>query len=151
MDSARVRRRLLTVMRLLAQPAAAQVGHLRRLGVDDCAEELRHEYEDALAAAEAFIESSEASRSQTEALRALSAHFHAMKLRNTPQLWTNRAIHRAPEWSQVRELAAQVLAAFGAWPRRWGKARWRAIRNGTDPPRRTWLLLWLVMSWPGVV
>ncbi len=149
MDSERVRRRLLTVIRLLAQPAAAQVGHLTRLGVEDCAEELRHEYEDALAAADAFIESNEVSRPQIEALRTLSAHFHAMKLGNTPQLWTNRAIHRAPEWSQVRELAAHVLVAFGAWPRRWGKVRWQEIRRGADRARRACLLLWLIMSWPG--
>jgi hypothetical protein len=150
MDSPRVRRRLLTVIRLLAQPAAAQVAYLKRLRVDDGAEELRHQYEEALGAAEGFLGSCEVSAPQAEALRTLSAYFQAMKVRNTPPLWTDRAIHHAPEWAQVRELAAHALVAFGAWPRRWGKARWRAIRDSAHASRRIWLLLWSLGSWLGL-
>jgi hypothetical protein len=147
MDSERVRRRLLTVIRLLAQPAATQITHLNRLGVDDGAGELRHQYEEALEAAADFLGRGGVSGPQAQALRTLSAHFHAMQLRNTPQLWTNRALHRAPEWSQVRELAAHVLVAFDAWPRRWGKARWRAIRDRAESSRQTGLLFLLLGSW----
>lgn len=125
-------RRLLTVIRLLAQPASAQIKQLTRLGVTEYADELRLQYEDAIAAAGKFLQSS-ASPAQVTATQTLSAHFRALTARKTPQLWTERALRRTPEWGQVRDLAAEVLEAFDAWPRRWGKARRRTIRAEANP------------------
>lgn len=98
-------------------------------------EELRLEFEDAMIGALSFV-GREVSAQQAKRLHALMAQLHAMAPRERAHLWSERALRRAPEWADVRELAAAALIEFDAWPRNWGKGRRRAIRSGADAARK---------------
>ena len=135
MTFVRARLRLLSALRELARPAGAQLTHLMRLGVEGLVEELRLQFEDAMIGALPFV-GREVSASQAKQLHALMAQLHAMATREQAHLWSERALRRAPEWADVRELAAASLVEFDAWPRNWGKGRRRAIRAGADTTRR---------------
>lgn len=132
----RVRDRLIRSLRLLAQPAPVQMSHLRRrVGPEDGGDELRLQYEDTMESARLFT-GRDIGPAQAERLQALTAQFRAMAARDSAQLWTHRALRRSSEWARVRELAAQALVAFDAWPRRWGKGRRRAIHADAEAAKR---------------
>jgi hypothetical protein len=131
----RVRRRLLSALRLLAQPASTQIAQLSRLGLKDGVEELRLKYEDAVAGIHPFI-GDELSAEQAERLGALAKYLQAMGARERSLLWSDQALRRAAEWTRVRELAAEALVGLDAWPRSWGKGRRRSIRASANAAKR---------------
>lgn len=137
MSFERARDHLLRSLRLLAQPAPTQMSHLRRqVGDADCGDELRHAFESAMQGARAFIGRG-IEPSQAEPLQALTVHFRTMAAHDrSHQLWTDRALRNSADWARIRELAAQALIAFDAWPRRWGKGRRRAIRASAEAAKR---------------
>jgi triphosphoribosyl-dephospho-CoA synthetase len=135
MSFLRVRLRLLSALRELARPATAQLSHLRRRGLEDSVDELRLHYEEAMAGAAPFM-GQEVSSAQAERLRVLTTRLHTMATRDQTHLWSERALRLAPEWADVRELAAAALMEFDAWPRNWGKGRRRAIRASADAARK---------------
>lgn len=131
-----IRDRLLRSLRLLAQPASVQISRSRRRGSpEDCGDELRLQYEDTMEGARPFL-GRDIEPAQAERLHALTMYFRAMVGSQTSQLWTDRALRHSPEWARVRELAAEALVAFGAWPRRWGKGRRRAIHASAEAAKR---------------
>ena len=131
----RARRRLLSALRLLAQPASTQMAQLVGLGLKDSVEELQLQYDDAVADVQPFI-GDEFSAEQAERFVALTKYLHAMAARERSQLWSEQALRRSAEWTRVRELAAEALVGLGAWPRGWGKGRRRSIRASADAAKR---------------
>lgn len=97
MSFKRFRLRLLSALRVLAQPAPAQVSHLARLGLDGCADELRLQYEEAIADAEPFV-GCELSAAQAKTLRALAIQLCAMAVGDKAHLWKERSLQRSVEW-----------------------------------------------------
>ena len=98
-------------------------------------EELRLEFEDAMIGALSFLGRA-VSASLAKRLHALMAQLDAMATREQAHLLSERALRRAPEWADVRQLAAEALMEFDAWPRNWGKGRRRAIRSSADAARK---------------
>lgn len=134
MSATRTRIRLLRTLRLLARPATAQIAHLRQLDAGESIDELRLQYDEAMAA-ETAADPSTVSPQQAIALAALTAHLQAMARESGRHLWNERALRHAAEWAHVRELAASALDEFEAWPRRWGKARRRMVRKANTSER----------------
>ncbi len=131
----RPRLRLLSALRELARPAGAQLTRLMRLGADGSVEELRLQFEEAMVGTLPFL-GREVSGLQAKRLHALMTQLDTMATREQAHLWSERALRRAPEWADVRELAAAALMEFDAWPRNWGKGRLRAIRSSADAARK---------------
>lgn len=88
----------------LAAPAVEQEAFLRELGTAPSADELALEFSDALMVEKGALE--DAVRS---AAVQLDEHLTALSGPQNASVWTVAALHAAPEWARVRELAAETL------------------------------------------
>ena len=50
---------------------------------------------------------------QRDPIDAIDHHLARMSGTHNAALWTDEALHEAPEWNEVRQLARHALAAFG--------------------------------------
>jgi hypothetical protein len=97
---------LKTALKQLAMDAAEQEAYLSRLGVLPSTDELALELDDARLGI--TLDDVEA----TSLLERLDAHLEKMSGEEHAGLWTVDALRTAPEWIEVRRLAAQVLRAL---------------------------------------
>lgn len=93
-------------LKQLAADAAEQEAYLSRLGVLPSIDELALELDDAMLGI--TLDDAEPRR----LLERLDAHLDQMSGAENARLWTVAALRTAPEWIEVRKLAAQVLLAL---------------------------------------
>jgi hypothetical protein len=87
----------------LAWSALEQERYLAGLGTSPSVDELVLEFSDAFE-----VERFELGRAEAAA-RALDDYLKTLSDSNRDDLWVRRALHDAPEWKRVRELASDVL------------------------------------------
>jgi hypothetical protein len=95
----------------LASSAQEQESYLVKLGTAPSADELALEYSDALELVQADLD-----ETVRGAARQLDRYLEEISGREHAELWTVAALHVAPEWMHVRELASSVLELLGSDP-----------------------------------
>jgi hypothetical protein len=90
----------------LASPADAQIAYLHGIGVGGLADELALEFEDLLATHRTTLGPA------GQVLTELDQVLERMSGEANAHLWTDLALQSAPEWREVRDLAAQALTAL---------------------------------------
>ena len=94
----------------LAAPADQQVAYLKRLGTAPCADELALELNYIVAMLDQFVAQGLLSPVQASAIQAVDQKLDQMSGSQNDELWWEEALHRRPEWAEVRRLAATALA-----------------------------------------
>lgn len=91
----------------LASPAAVQESYLQQLGTTPSADELALEFSDALGVLRDELDAA----ARGAALR-LDWYLEGISGSENTEIWTVAALHTAPEWEHVRELASFVLRSL---------------------------------------
>lgn len=92
----------------LSLSAKEQEAYLRQLGTAPSADELALEFSDALGLVQEQLDED----ARTASSR-LDRHLEEMSGGERAELWTVAALHAAPEWTRVRQLAHEALRALG--------------------------------------
>jgi hypothetical protein len=113
-EGASVSRRQLLIdsLDVLASPAEVQLEHLRAFfGSWECGtvDELGLEYDDIAPAAGDMVDHGEITPSQSEAVTRLNQYLDSFSGQANAHLWSVDALFSAPEWEEVRRLAATCL------------------------------------------
>jgi len=93
----------------LASAADEQEAYLRQLGTAPSADELALEFTDALMVEKTHLDEGE----RTAALH-LDEYLSQISGEENAELWTIAALHHAPEWAHVRDLANDLLRRMNA-------------------------------------
>lgn len=88
----------------LRSSAKNQEAYLRQLGTAPSADELALEFSDAFGVLEGELD-----EPAFAAASRLDSYLEEMSSSEHAELWTIRALHTAPEWAHVRELAEEAL------------------------------------------
>src|SRR5579863_3842993 len=94
---------------LLAAPPATQLNHLNALGLPGGIDELALEYDDIAAAADGLFQAGEIDNRLRDCVKQLTSFLGQFGGQENALLWTPEAIHSAPQWDQVRRMAADCL------------------------------------------
>jgi hypothetical protein len=94
---------------LLASPPRVQLEHLKALGVPEGIDELALEYDDIAASAESMFKEGELDNHQCNCVKQLNEFLAQFSGQNHADLWTPEALSSAPQWEQVRRMAADCL------------------------------------------
>ncbi|HEY2352913.1 MAG TPA: hypothetical protein VGH83_10385 [Candidatus Acidoferrum sp.] len=82
---------------------------MKTLGIPEGVDELALEYDDIAAAADSMCEGGEIDIQERDCVIKLNAFLSEFGGQNKAHLWTPEALHSAPEWEQVRRMAADCL------------------------------------------
>jgi len=108
-DQAQFRRWILAVLEGVAADSIRQVRYLRSVGVG--VDELVLELDDAVVTAQAKNREGRLADEELEHIERVGNHLDAMPPSPGP-LWTEAALGEAPEWRELRELAAEAHTAL---------------------------------------
>jgi hypothetical protein len=109
-------RHLRAELELLGSTADAQEAYLRATGTWPSLDELALNFDWAYGMTGQLVEARLLSRESQDLLDAISAEFQIMSGRDTPELWDGAALASAAEWTRVRQLSSQALAALAPVP-----------------------------------
>lgn len=107
------RPRLREALARLAAPAAEQRGYLQGLLSYPSVDELALDLSDLVLLADQQVPEGDISPSERDAIKAVDAKLDSISGAQNAQLWTPEALSVAPEWEEIRKLAADALESLG--------------------------------------
>lgn len=114
MDEAEAKRTLETLrsaVALLASPAEQQLDHLRKIGGSN--DELGLELDDVVGTIPSLVATGHLTPAQARAIEAVDSQVAAISGGTNTDLWADDGIEHAPQWREIRALAAAALEELG--------------------------------------
>jgi hypothetical protein len=99
---------LVKALSRLTLPAEAQVQYLRAHDLPEV-DELALEFSEGVPLIRQFVDEGWLSTAEADAIVAVDAALERMSGEGHEALWTESALHVAPEWDEVRRLARQAV------------------------------------------
>jgi hypothetical protein len=104
-----VRDQLIAALTRLALPASEQARYLEEIGTAPSADELALELDDFIPMLAAAVRDGALSETQATAIKNVSDYAGSFGGPQNAQLWKTSQLHSAPQWEELRQLAATAL------------------------------------------